>query len=404
MPPCGAAWQARREGGRLSRFERNKERLLTPKKALRLLQETADGSGWQIDSLRQIEVVKDWPDRRLTVRLFAQGRCAHQAAPDHDALVFYGKLFRSRRGESSYARHRAAFGRLAHLSQDDDPNLSRVRLPEPIGYHAHRRFVLMAELPGRNLGDALHTRRNATVDLRLLERTGRMIATLHRVAFISQRTAGPDADHEPLTSVFATHAAKEEIEVLDQARTRLSETDPPKELRQRYLDLHAVVVRTLRGSSPGRWQALLHRDFYPHQVILSANGDGLIDLDELALAPPELDVGNFIAHLLLDDLRRPAPDWTWQAGRDSFLQGYAGQASLRPNVLTAYTCSALLRLACLRRLAGTGSGSESGGDPSGWIDLAGGLLEWGERILAGRGRSRSAPLPMPRSDPGGARP
>jgi hypothetical protein len=85
---------------------------------------------------------------------------------------------------------------------------------------------------------------------------------------------------------------------------------------------------------------------YEKQVLL---GDdvGLIDLDDSALGPPELDVGNLLSHLEL--LAR-------RSGRDlgpmgtAFLDGYlTAGASLDAALLTRCRTLSLLRLACLHR-------------------------------------------------------
>jgi hypothetical protein len=74
---------------------------------------------------------------------------------------------------------------------------------------------------------------------------------------------------------------------------------------------------------------------------------GLIDLDDGALGPPELDVGNLLAHLEL--LAR-------RSGRDlgrmgtAFLDGYlTAGASLDAALLTRCRTLSLLRLACLHK-------------------------------------------------------
>jgi hypothetical protein len=50
-------------------------------------------------------------------------------------------------------------------------------------------------------------------------------------------------------------------------------------------------------SIPARRPTIVHRDFYPDQVIVDAQRMYLIDLDLHCLADPCLDVGNFCAHL-----------------------------------------------------------------------------------------------------------
>ena len=65
---------------------------------------------------------------------------------------------------------------------------------------------------------------------------------------------------------------------------------------------------TADGSVPA------HRDCYPAQAVLTSNGVRLIDLDDAAMAPPGLDVGNFTAHLIKEGASPEAVA--------AFLEGY----------------------------------------------------------------------------------
>ena len=47
---------------------------------------------------------------------------------------------------------------------------------------------------------------------------------------------------------------------------------------------------------------VVHRDLYEEQILVGER-IGLIDLDDVALGPPELDLGNLLAHLELLELR-----------------------------------------------------------------------------------------------------
>ncbi|MGG5258219.1 glycosyltransferase [Phycicoccus avicenniae] len=88
-----------------------------------------------------------------------------------------------------------------------------------------------------------------------------------------------------------------------------------------------------------------HRDLHPRQVVRPAVGEGvcLIDLDDTALAPRGLDVGNMVAHLRREAVvgrRSPA---VAGAAVDAFLEGY-GRV---PEDLVAWERLALARLAGL---------------------------------------------------------
>jgi Ser/Thr protein kinase RdoA (MazF antagonist) len=65
-----------------------------------------------------------------------------------------------------------------------------------------------------------------------------------------------------------------------------------------------------------------HRDFHPRQIVVGARGVGMIDLDDAAMAPAALDVGNFIAHLRMDAAIGLRGDSHVRAAIQAFLDGY----------------------------------------------------------------------------------
>jgi aminoglycoside phosphotransferase (APT) family kinase protein len=108
------------------------------------------------------------------------------------------------------------------------------------------------------------------------------------------------------------------------------------------------VLSALSSFRTAAWApvTVVHRDLYEEQVLL-AEEVGLIDLDDTALGPPELDIGNLSAHLELLGLR---------ARRDlslmerAVLEGYASAGgSLDPSLFAHCRGLALLRLACIHR-------------------------------------------------------
>jgi aminoglycoside phosphotransferase (APT) family kinase protein len=93
---------------------------------------------------------------------------------------------------------------------------------------------------------------------------------------------------------------------------------------------------------PWACTTVVHRDLYEEQILL---GDhvGLIDLDDAALGPPELDVGNLLAHIELLEFRTGT---SLAAAVDALLVGY-GLDSLDQALLDRCRWLALLRLACI---------------------------------------------------------
>lgn len=65
-----------------------------------------------------------------------------------------------------------------------------------------------------------------------------------------------------------------------------------------------------------------HRDFHPGQVVLDGDRARIIDLDDAAMAPAGLDVGNFTAHLWRDAALEVRPRPVVAAAVRAFLDGY----------------------------------------------------------------------------------
>jgi Ser/Thr protein kinase RdoA (MazF antagonist) len=142
------------------------------------------------------------------------------------------------------------------------------------------------------------------------------------------------------------HSAEREIEILT---SRIDRT--PDEI--------AAAVRVeLPSVAAGEWApaTVVHRDLYEEQIMV-AERIGLIDLDDAALGPPELDVGNLLAHVDLLALRC-GTDLTPPV--DALLDGYRHSGPPLDTALLA-RCRALtlLRLACIHEdlslIAGAGA-------------------------------------------------
>ncbi len=95
----------------------------------------------------------------------------------------------------------------------------------------------------------------------------------------------------------------------------------------------------------GDWEygTVVHRDLYEEQILLGER-IGLIDLDDCALGPPELDVGNLVAHL---DLLELVAERDLAASRSAFLEGYESVAQLDQELLERCRVLSRLRLACI---------------------------------------------------------
>jgi Ser/Thr protein kinase RdoA (MazF antagonist) len=191
------------------------------------------------------------------------------------------------------------------------------QVPEVLHVDATLRLVVLSEVPGRPLREAL-----LADDLAECARVG---AALRRWHTFWLGVAPP-----PLVA----HTAERELEILFA-------------WAERAAPAVAGAVHRAAGELSAEWPTttVVHRDLYEEQILLGSPV-GLIDLDDAALGPAELDVGNLVAHVELLALR---------SGRDlgapleALLGGY-GVASLDPVLFDRCRRLARLRLACIHAL------------------------------------------------------
>jgi Ser/Thr protein kinase RdoA (MazF antagonist) len=241
-----------------------------------------------------IEVLKDKPGRRVTLR--ARG-------PRGSAIA---KAYASQRAPTVAARVGAL---------DAGP-------PEPLVPHVllldeALHLVVLSEVPGEPLTAAL-----AGGDGETCARAGRALGAWH-AAWLGT----PPGAHRP-------HTAARELEILE---ARLERTPAP---------LAAAVRARLTGLADSEWGAptIVHRDLYEEQIMVGER-IGLIDLDDSALGPPELDLGNLLGHLVLLGRRRGSD---LRGVTAAFSKGYAGAGPpLDAALLERCRALTLLRLACI---------------------------------------------------------
>ena len=239
----------------------------------------------------QLQVLKDKPGRRRTSRA---------TGPLGSAVV---KVYTSGRAPVVAAR-------LAALQQGEG-----VVVPPLLLLDAARHAVVIGELEGPTLARALNAGPAAGT------RVGAALARWH----VSHRgTTAP---------VLREHTAARELRVLLERAS-----GAPPDLRRR-------VEREAPGlAAPWEATTVVHRDLYEEQVLVGEQV-GVLDLDDVARGPAELDMGNLVAHLLLRARRTGH-----QADVAAVLHGYARHAALDAGLLARCTRLALLRLACLHRV------------------------------------------------------
>jgi aminoglycoside phosphotransferase (APT) family kinase protein len=240
-----------------------------------------------------LEELKEKPNRRRTLRVRGSGGSA------------IAKVYASDRA-SVVARRVAALA-----PGPDEPVVPAILHVDP-----ELHLVVLSEVSGRPLRDAL-----LEGDLSTCARVGSALGAWHAAW----------AGVAPLP--LQPHTVDRELEIL----------------RSRAEDASPAVARVVTAALPnvaGAWKCstVVHRDLYEEQIIIGERV-GLIDVDDAALGPPELDVGNLLAHVALLEQRR---DRELRREVRALLEGYAETGpELDEAVLDRCRRLTLLRLACI---------------------------------------------------------
>jgi Ser/Thr protein kinase RdoA (MazF antagonist) len=242
-----------------------------------------------------LEELKRKPGRRRTVRAIG---------PRRRAIV---KAYRSDRAPLVAARVRA----LANGPEEPE-------VPEVLHVDPALRLVVLTEVVGPPLRMAL-----LAGDRAECARAGKALGRWH--AFWRDAAPAP----------LVPHTAARELEILSLGASR---TEPAI----------GDCVRRAAATLSAEWpiSTVVHRDVYEEQVVLGPRV-GLIDLDDAALGPPELDLGNLLAH---GDLLALRSGCDRARGQHALLDGYAATGPPPDQALLEH-CRLLsrLRLACIHR-------------------------------------------------------
>ncbi len=207
-------------------------------------------------------------------------------------------------------------------------------VPQVLAFDADLHVIVLSEVPGVPFRDAV-----LGGDLAACGRVGAALARWH-TAWAGVKP--PD---------FRVHTADRELDLLlgwaEAAPGQLGE-----------------AVRAAASTLGGEWvsSTVIHRDLYEEQVLLGERV-GIIDLDDAAIGPPELDLGNLVAHLALLGIRS-RHDLTLAS--ETLLEGYLSVAWADPALLARLRRLSLLRLACIHQepiLVGLASADPAGPPP-----------------------------------------
>lgn len=187
---------------------------------------------------------------------------------------------------------------------DGSPPL-RVEVPEVVITDAGLGLWAMPQLAGEMLDPRHH-------DARAFFDSGAALAHLHQCPVTIERDWTLQDEADVLTR--ALH---------DAVRTRPEDAGA----------LHDISGKAARmiAACPLSEPVLLHRDFYPDQLLVAPDRIVLLDLDLAARGEAAVDLGNFLAHLQELGLRHHADMAAHDTCARAFLAGYASIRPLPPN-------------------------------------------------------------------------
>lgn len=260
------------------------------------------------------------PGRRATIAYQAWGameRSARVGAPRR--LV--GKTYHDDRSASVAARHERLAGELLPISG------GRVGVPTPLGLVADLRMIVFERVSGEPIGRSSASLPSADVD-GVVE----ALAALHRVS-----------PHE-----LPDFTVADECRVLRRWHDAMAVVDTTTAAQ--IEELLRGILHGAEAIEPGPACAV-HRDFHETQLIVHGGRTTLLDLDTLSRGDACVDLGNFLAHVFLRNLRCGMPADSFAPLVEAALRRYEEAVGpvAGPN-LHFYLASSLFRLGVVHGL------------------------------------------------------
>lgn len=241
-----------------------------------------------------VTVVRYQPEASATLRVGAQA----------GGPTVFAKHLGAGSVEAVGARHRALWS----MTGPGQP----LRVAEPLAVDPVRRVLWTRGVPGPTLTDAVPPRELAGAT----GPTGALLAALHGSA------TGP----LPPTSVDGL------LTEMRKKSGKLAHAHPAVE--PIVSDLLAAAAKR-RGDVARERVCTLHGDFHLDQLVASADGPVLVDLDTMAHGPPEVDLAEFLVDLAL----RAVPDGVAEAVADQLLSSYSAAAGTGVDAAMLAVCA-----------------------------------------------------------------
>jgi aminoglycoside phosphotransferase (APT) family kinase protein len=161
----------------------------------------------------------------------------------------------------------------------DNNAIDGVSVPEPVAIARGLGMWLQRKVPGQSLGNML----------------GASMPDPSRAAAAIAKLHGSDC------TPMKRHRLSDELAILHQRLSALAERKP--HLAPQLARLASAANVLAARAIPVRARPI-HRDFYQDHLLFDGSWVHLIDLDLVCMGDPAVDIGNFLAHLSEDSVRR----------------------------------------------------------------------------------------------------
>lgn len=194
-------------------------------------------------------------------------------------------------------------------------------VPRPLGVWTEWNIWFQEKVAAVGGMTILKENRLATVT----ERVASAMAKLHSSDFLPRREHTIQDELDQLSERLETMRAE-----LASERTRINQIADCCLAIGKSIDAHELRP--------------IHRDFYHDQVMFSQDRTWLVDLDLVCMGHPALDVGNFVAHLTEDAIRRFDDAEHWRGEEEQLVDLYlAAMPSVTRDDIAACTAISLAR-------------------------------------------------------------
>ncbi len=225
------------------------------------------GNDWVIRKVSS-SVIHYVPEHTCTVKVECSLTNKHSHAFLHKTL--FGKCYYDDQGARTY-------GVMAKLAQYSSQGSTALEFPEPLFYDQERRILWQQGLIGETLRDTGISQSGGS---KLLTLAARAIAQFHH---LPTDIAMPKSE---LSAVLVSLKHRQQV---------LSQIRDVDQTKQQWLVNH--LCQTAKDLTPCQ-AVMLHGDVHSQNLFLQENSIAFIDLDNVAMGPPLLDLASWIGGMI----------------------------------------------------------------------------------------------------------